>query len=213
MLIPKHYEQNDLSEILLLIDHFPLASIVTSRLGILDATHIPLIVESRKPESVSLIGHIDRNNRLGIDAQANENVLVVFRGSDGYITPNWYPGKAKDENQVPTWNFQVLNLTCSLEILDEEKFVRGMIAKLVMKQESDQSKPWKMTDSTKEYIDSNLKKVVGVRLRVKDIKAMYKLSQNRNVDDFNGAVHGLQRIGKDHLAEAMKRTRNIEKEE
>ncbi len=203
MFIPAHYEQGDPDVLRRLIRSHPWASIVTARNRTLDATHIPLMTDPRAKDAFVLIGHVDRNNPLFTEAEPAERVLVIVRGFDGYITPNWYPGKLRDENQAPTWNYEVANLQCDMDVIDDEKFVRGCIAKLVTQQEADQPKPWKMTDSDKEFIDENLKKVVGVRLVVRSWSSMYKLSQNRNQEDFLGAVDGLRSAGETRLADEM----------
>ena len=203
MFIPGHYEQNDPDKLRRLIRQHPFASIITNRNQTLDATHVPLLLDPQSSEEIILLGHVDRRNLLFLEAQKSEKVLVIVRGPDGYITPNWYPGKLKDENQVPTWNYQVANLQCELHVVDDEKFVRGCIAKLVIQQEHNQPKPWKMTDSEKHFIDDNLKKVVGLRLIVQSWSSMFKLSQNRNQEDFSGAVEGLKSSGEILLSQEM----------
>jgi transcriptional regulator len=45
-------------------------------------------------------------HRLVSDGQ---EVLVIFRGEDGYVSPNFYPSKAEHHRHVPTWNHQVVH--------------------------------------------------------------------------------------------------------
>jgi transcriptional regulator len=201
--IPAHFDEAELSVVLELIEANPLASIVTHRPEGLDANPVPLLLESRAPGALTLIGHVSRKNHLGTDATPGEAVLVLFRGAQGYVSPNWYPGKARDENQVPTWNYQVVNLRGVLEIVDDEKFVRGVVARLVTKNEASQPKPWKMTDSDPAYIDQNLTQIVGLRITVTDVKAKFKLSQNRSHEDWLGAAQGLGSAGNSALESAM----------
>jgi transcriptional regulator len=35
--------------------------------------------------------------------------MVVFRGAEAYVSPNWYPSKHEAHRQVPTWNYQVVH--------------------------------------------------------------------------------------------------------
>lgn len=43
----------------------------------------------------------------------------------GYITPNWYPGRHETHRRVPTWNFEVVRAHGAIHVRDNEKFVRG----------------------------------------------------------------------------------------
>ena len=201
--VPDAYREDDAEELLRLIEASPLGSIVTFRGG-LDANHIPFIVD-RSSEGLRLIAHVSRNNALWQEAVPGERVLVIFRGAQGYISPNWYPGKQRDENQVPTWNFQVVHVHGRLTVVDDERFVRGVVARLVMKNEASQPKPWKMTDSEKAYIDAELRRIVGIRIDVEQLEGKFKLSQNRNEHDWRGAIRGLAQSGHEELSEAMDR--------
>jgi transcriptional regulator len=57
-------------------------------------------------------------------------VLVIFRGNESYISPNWYPSKHETHRQVPTWNYEVVHVHGRLAVMDEEKFVRRVVARL-----------------------------------------------------------------------------------
>ena len=208
MYVPSDYRETDLQEIFGLIEKYPLGTIVTYRNGSFDANHIPFLLESRVTESLALIAHVSRNNKLWSEAVSGEPVIVVFRGAEGYISPNWYPGKARNENQVPTWNFQAVNIEGQLEVLDNEKFVRGIVAKLTTKQEVDQPRPWKMTDSEPKYIDENLRGICGIRVKVTRVSAKFKLSQNRTDEDWLGAAEGVGKAGNRKLERAMIKEHN-----
>jgi len=203
MYLPPHFEEADLSAVLGLIESNPLATIVTHRTSGLDANPVPLLIDQRSPGELTLIGHVSRKNPLATEASPREAVLVLFRGAQGYVSPNWYPGKARDENQVPTWNYQAVNLRGALEVVDDEKFVRGVVARLVTKNEASQPKPWKMTDSDAAYIDANLAQIVGIRITVTGVEAKFKLSQNRTDEDKLGAARGLGSFGNTALEKAM----------
>lgn len=198
---PEAYVEDDTEELLRLIEANPLGTIVTYR-GELDANHIPFLID-RDLEGLRLIAHVSRKNPLWVEASADEMVLVIFRGAQGYISPNWYPGKRENENQVPTWNYQVAHVHGTLSVIDDEKFVRGVVARLVMKNEASQPKPWKMTDSDKAYIDAELKGIVGIRVKIDRMEGKFKLSQNRNATDWMGAAEGLAASGHSELGEAM----------
>jgi len=90
-------------------------------------------------------------------------VLVVFRGVQGYISPNWYPGKHETHRRVPTWNYEVVHAHGTIHVRDDEKFVRGVVARLTRQHEADQAEPWKMGDAPADYIAEQLSHIVGHR--------------------------------------------------
>jgi transcriptional regulator len=49
-----------------------------------------------------------------------------------------------------------------------------------------------VADAPPEYIDGQLRAIVGVELTIATVEAKYKLSQNRDADDQAGALEGLR---------------------
>jgi transcriptional regulator len=130
--------------------------------------------------------------------------LVIFRGNESYISPNWYPSKHETHRQVPTWNYEVVHVHGRLTVMDEEKFVRGVVARLTRKHEVNESRPWKMGDSPPDYIDSMLRAIVGIEIEIKRVEGKAKLSQNRENRDRLNAADVLITHGNDDLARAMR---------
>lgn len=52
--------------------------------------------------------------------------------------------------------------------------------------------PWQMDDAPAEYIDRNLKAIIGLRLPIERIEGKRKLSQNRTAADREGVLAGLE---------------------
>jgi len=131
--------------------------------------------------------------------------MVVFRGVEGYISPNWYPSKHENHRQVPTWNYEVVHAHGRLRVRDDADFVRGVVARLTRRHEALEPKPWKMGDSAPEYIDGMLEAIVGIEIAVERFEGKAKLSQNRELRDRLGAVGSLSDRGVQDLAEQMRR--------
>ena len=203
MYIPSHFEESNEATLLQLIKAYPLASIVTFRKDEFDSNLIPLYPLKDKDGVIKLIGHVARNNMFWKESQENENVLAIFRGPDSYISPNWYPGKKINKNQVPTWNYQVINVHGILEIIDEPKYVRGVLARLVTKHESNSSKPWSISESDRNFMEEMIGNIVGIRISIKKMNGKFKLSQNRSDEDRVGVAIHLAEAGKHDLCKAM----------
>jgi transcriptional regulator len=54
---------------------------------------IPWLIEPGPTPAGALVGHVARANPLWQEAAGSE-VLVVFQGPQGYVSPGWYASKA-----------------------------------------------------------------------------------------------------------------------
>jgi transcriptional regulator len=202
MYLPSHYEETRAEELHRLIEAFPLGALVISGPAGLDANHLPFWLDA---ERGVLLAHVARANPVWKDVADGDEALVIFRAADDYISPNWYPSKHEFHQQVPTWNYRVVHVHGKARIRDDEKFVRGLVARLTRTHEARAggAKPWKMTDSSKEYIDQMLAAIVGIEIEIVKILGKFKLSQNREERDRLGAAEELRKREKRELSDAM----------
>lgn len=184
-------------------DH-PLGAIVALTTRGLDANHIPFELDATRGTHGTLQGHIARANGLWTDLADGAHVLVIFRGPQGYISPNWYPSKQETHRHVPTWNYEVVHVHGRLRVIDDLKFVRGVVARLTRRHEAGEARPWKMGDAPADYLDANLKMIVGIEVEIERLEGKRKLGQNREARDLVGAVSALQERGQAALAAAMR---------
>ena len=202
---PSHFNNSDdRAALLALMRAHPLGALVTHGPQGLDANHLPFEVD----EAAGVLrAHVARANPLWQQVPAEGmSAMVVFRGDDGYISPNWYPSKHETHRQVPTWNYQVVHVHGQLTVMDQERFVRGLVARLTREHEkrSNQPKPWMMGDAPADYIDQMLAAIVGIEVTLERLEGKFKLSQNKEARDREGAIAGLsdrQCLG---LADAMR---------
>ncbi|QGE61052.1 FMN-binding negative transcriptional regulator [Bordetella parapertussis] len=205
MYLPAHFAETRPEELARIIRAHPLGMLVTQDAQGLDADHLPFEFDPDAGPHGTLIAHVARANTLWLRCPDGAAVMVVFRGAEGYISPNWYPSKHEAHRQVPTWNYEVVHAHGTLAVRDDERFVRGVVARLTRRHEAGESRPWKMTDSTPEYIDSMLRNIVGIEVAITSLVGKRKLSQNKDERDRLGAVQALQARGQDALAQSMAR--------
>jgi len=203
MYVPAHFNEPDLQALHELIKHNPLGIVFTHGAGGMDANHIPFELEPAEGEHGVLHAHVARANPLWQEVSDGDEVLVVFRAADAYISPNWYPSKHEAHKQVPTWNYRVVHAHGRITVRDDERYVRGLVAKLTRKHESSQPTPWKMTDAPKDYIASMLQAIVGIEIEITRITGKFKLGQNKEVRDIRGAGEALLANGNTEVGEAM----------
>lgn len=208
MYLPAHFEENRPEELHRLIREHPLGILVTGHDGLLDANHLPFELEL-SGEKPLLRAHVARNNPVWREADGEE-VLVIFRGEHAYVSPSWYPSKHEAHRQVPTWNYQVVHVRGRLKVVDEERFVRGVVVRLTRTHEAGEDKPWKMSDSTPEFISGMLANIVGIEVEIGEIIGKSKLSQNKEDRDRLGAAAELEIRGSHELAGAMLKSRDAQ---
>ena len=205
MYLPTAFEEQRPEALHALMQAHPLGTLVTHSPDGLDANHIPFELDTAVGPHGLLRAHVARANPVWQQA-ADTEVLVVFRAADGYISPNWYPSKPEHHRHVPTWNYAVVHAYGVLRVRDDERFLRGLVARLTREHEarSQQQKPWKMGDAPTDYIDGLLKAIVGLEIEVTRLVGKYKLGQNREERDRLGAAAGLEGLGNVEAAKAMR---------
>jgi transcriptional regulator len=204
MYIPKHFSIDSPEAMHEIIQNHPLGVLVTSTSNGLDANHIPFELDTKREV---LTGHLARANPIWQELSNKSPVLVVFRGNESYISPNWYPSKHETHTQVPTWNYEVVHVHGILTVQDDEKFVRGVVARLTRQHETSEPKPWRMGDAPPDYLTKMLGAIVGIEISITRIEGKSKLSQNREARDRLNAAEILQKLGQEALADAMRRTK------
>ena len=205
MYMPEHFEETRIDELHRIIGQHPLGALVVNGPGGLDANHLPFEFDAGTGGHGRLLAHVARANPVWKEVKDGDEVLVIFRAADAYISPNWYPSKHESHRQVPTWNYQVVHVHGKIAIRDDAKFVRGIVGRLTRTHETraGETKPWKMSDSSKEYIDGLLAAIVGIEIDITRMVGKSKLSQNKEERDRVNAAEELRSRNLPELSRAM----------
>ena len=201
MYIPAHFHEISPDEIASVIAAAPLGCIVAQTAEGLIANHIPLLAG---PDG-TLIGHVALANDMHRLIAENQEVLVIFRASDAYISPNYYPSKRDHHRHVPTWNYQVVHLYGDIRFQHDDHAKRAAVGLLTRTHERrlNGADAWKMADAPADYIDQMLGNIVAFRIAIRKTLAKSKLSQNREARDYTGVVEGLRGAGDAAMADCM----------
>lgn len=203
MYVPQHFAETRVDELHRIIREHPLGMLVTVSPGGLDANHLPFELDAADGGPGILRAHIARSNPLAGEVGDGVDAMVVFRGAQGYISPNWYPSKHETHRQVPTWNYEVVHAHGRLRLVDDERFLRGLVGRLTRHHETAEPVPWKMADAPRDYMAQMMRAIVGIELEVVRYEGKRKLGQNREPRDLEGAVSALQARGDEALSTAM----------
>jgi transcriptional regulator len=204
MYIPPHFAETRPEVIHRIIREHPLGMIVHHGSDGFDADHIPFELDPGAGALGLLSAHVARANPLWQRCPTGTAVMVVFRSAQAYVSPNWYPSKHETHRQVPTWNYEVVHAHGTIAVRDDERYVRGLVARLTRHHEAAEPTPWKMGDSAPEYIDGMLRNIVGIEIAITSLVCKAKLSQNREARDRLNAADTLDARGETGLARSMR---------
>ena len=169
------------------------ATLVTLGPDGLAASILPVLFD-RGPDDGPLgtiRGHLARGNPQWRAFSADVEALVILDGPEAYITPGWYETKRRTGKDVPTWNYVTVHARGTLTIRDDAVWLEDVVRRLSDRHETGRPHPWSVDDAPREYIDGQLRAIVGVEVRITRLDAKRKLSQNRITDDFDGVAAGL----------------------
>lgn len=193
MYLPAHFKQTDPEALHALVRENPLGTLITmDAQGDPVADELPFLLESGFGAHGRLLGHVARANPLWQAHPQEREVLVVFRGPQAYISPNWYPGKAEHGKVVPTWNYSVVQVRGRLRVMaPSSDELLALLRQLTTTHEASQAQPWQMDDAPPDYLAAMLRAVVGLEISVSDWAGKFKLSQNQSVANREGVRAGL----------------------
>ncbi|WP_431029636.1 FMN-binding negative transcriptional regulator [Lysinibacillus sp. LZ02] len=201
MFSPKYFQMKDHDEVIRFMEEHSFVTIVTMKKGDPIATHVPVQLQ-KEGEDYFITGHLAYSNPQWRTFELNKRVLVIYQGPHAYISSSWY-----SHENVPTWNYQAVHIYGQVMIMGEQE-LKADLAKQLEKYEKYREHPTLWHTLSPELLEQQLKGIVGFKIKVEDIQATYKLSQNRNDEDYQRVVENLQQedsMSSQQLAEVMKK--------
>ncbi len=163
----------------------------------LDSTLLPFVVDDGV---TTLRAHVARANPQW-RALDGAPALLIVPITDAYVSPSWYPSKAAEPRVVPTWNYEVVHVHGDVAVHHDADFLEGVVRELTDLHERrraavDAREPvWSVDDAPADFVQRQLRAIVGIELTVGRVEAKRKLSQNRTPEDHAGVVEGLSATG------------------
>ena len=188
---PKHFVLNDDPSIVEIMRGYPLATLVLGLSDGLSINHIPMLTTVTLGVPTALRCHVARANPVWQRVESASELAVVFCGVQSYISPNWYPSKQREGKVVPTWNYEAVHVSGQAVVHDDPIWLQQFLTDLTDTHEASQAKPWEVTDAPEPYVETMLRAVVGIEIRITDIQAKSKLGQNKEAADQLGMRAGL----------------------
>ncbi|OAN40867.1 FMN-binding negative transcriptional regulator [Microbacterium sp. H83] len=196
----------DVDEMRRVIEANPWATIVSVGAEGLVSSHYAVLLDVDR-DDLTVVGHVGRPDDL-IHGLGGGELLVVFQGPHGYISPGWYG----DVPAVPTWNYIAVHLSGVPEVLSEEENL-VVLDRLVDRFEGSMPEPRRMWERPNDpaFVARLANGTVGFRLTPTRVVAKRKLSQNRPPEVVETVIAALEADGpfaQPALAAEMRRAQN-----
>ena len=148
--------------------------------------------------------HVARANDWWRDADGTD-VLVLVLAASAYVSPRHYPSTAESPGVVPTWNYVAAEIRGTVSVHDDPTWTRAQAERQTDRFESSASTPWRVSDAPSEFIDRQVRAIVGVSIAVSSIEGKAKLSQNRPAIDHDEVQRALAEgtLGEREVARRM----------
>ena len=183
------------------IESYPFGTMLTEEEGQIETAHLPFLPDfCKESQKKILVCHTARANQIWRHANNRKPVKVLFQGPHAYISPRWFQPKS---DNVPTWNYCVVHVTGSMEIVRDENFAFENMQRLVAHFDP----TWQLA-LTPEDRKSLLNEIVIMKIFPSEIVAKFKLSQNTDQNDRNNVIKELSQSSQENdrrIAEYMQK--------
>lgn len=179
---PPAFRDDDRDSLRATIRAARLANLVTATADGVLATPLPLFLEENEGEHGVLYGHLAKANPQGRSAALGD-ALAIFMGPDAYVTPSWYEAKQESGKVVPTWNYVAVHAYGPVEFFDDAVRLLDVVTRLTTLHEGARAAPWAVSDAPPDFVQAQLRGIIGLRLPITRLEGKRKLSQNRSAAD------------------------------
>jgi len=191
MYIPGPFAEHDAARIAAFVAAHPLATLVSIEDGRPVVDHLPVLCADRLAPGGTLIAHTSKSNPTWRLGERGAEAVVAFTGASAYVSPSFYPSKARTHEVVPTWNYVAVHVRGTLACTHDRDTKRQLVDRLTRHMESQRQEPWAVSDAPADYIEKMLQGLVGLTLTISEVVAKTKASQNRTAEDRRGVAEGL----------------------
>jgi len=167
------------------------ATIAAIRDGAIAFAHAPVVVDAQNGPRGGIRFHLALRNPLAALGDG-ERVWITMLGADAYVSPDWY----RTLVTVPTWNYIAVEGEGTVKRLSRDQ-LRALLVDLSAMEESKllPKTPWTIDKVPEARREALMNIIVGFSLSFERLEGKLKLSQDKNPDDIEGVIAGLEARG------------------
>ena len=164
----------------------------------LQSVFVPVVVSD---DRTKILTHVAKANSWWRSLHDGAEVLGLFVVASAYVSPTNYPSRLENPGVVPTWNYVATEVRGRLSVHDDPEWLHKQVRRVTEQFESGRSPEWRVEDASTEYVDRQVRAIVGIEIDVQAIHGKAKLSQNRPEVDHDSV--------RDNLAQGTPAERNV----
>ena len=196
LFLPPAFRETDIAVLQAEIRAIGFGSLITTgKDGNLLISQFPVVLDTSIGPLGQLRCHVSRGNPQWRDSDFSKPGVAMFMGPDAYVSPSWYPSKKEHGKAVPTWNYVTICARGTVEVYDDRDALLAHVTELTELHEAAFPEPWKVADAPADYLERQLKGIVGFRIKIEALEGKKKLSQNRDAADRDAVAEALQATG------------------
>ncbi|MCA8927128.1 MAG: FMN-binding negative transcriptional regulator [Alphaproteobacteria bacterium] len=204
MYVPNQFREDDAETLLAEMRRQAAATLVSQGPEGLIASHVPVELAAGPAPWGLVRCHLARANPHADVLAAGGEVLLIFQGAEGYVSPSHYPSKAASGGKaVPTWNYVAIHAYGRATPFEGEAALRPHLAALTARHEAGRAEPWGLGDAPDDFIAMMCKAIIGIAIAPTRVEGKWKMSQNRPPADREGTAAGLRAEGRPDLADLV----------
>jgi transcriptional regulator len=155
-------------------------ALVLSTTSGLACVFVPVVVSD---DHHTITSHLAKANPWWRGVEPDTHLLAIFVAASAYVTPSFYPSRLVSPGVVPTWNYVAAEVRGRVRLHEEPDWKLAQVRSQTQRFERGRDPEWSVDDSPAQYIDQQLKAIVGIEIEVISIEGKAKLSQNRPAED------------------------------
>jgi transcriptional regulator len=182
MYIPPHFNADDRNEIIEFIRKNSFGILISNQEGKMTGSHLPLIL-TETGDGLLIEGHVSKGNQQWHDLEKGHEILIIFHGDHGYVSPLLYESK----ESVPTWNYMAVHVYGNAVLIHDNAGKTESLENMIKKYEPEYFPQWKSLSD--EYKNKMLGGIVAFKVLVTRLEGKFKLSQNKSQHDRDAVAH------------------------
>lgn len=162
-------------------------------------SHLPFMFDAARGAHGTLVSHMARANPHASQLNTEQEMLVIFMGAHGYISPSWFPVR----ESAPAWNYAAVHCYGKAVIQSEKESLRN-INDLVRLMEEGRPQGWSAVELGEGGMERLRPRIVCFEVEVTRLEAKFKVGQGEHPANTQAAILRLEREGQTELASYMR---------
>jgi len=170
------------------------------------ASHLPFMFDPKRGTHGTLISHMARANPHAALLTNEQEMLVIFTGAHGYMSPSWYP----ERNSAPAWNYAAVHCYGKPAVQsasDSEQNINDLVSLM----EKGRPNEWLTSELGEGGVAEALPRIICFEIELTRLEAKFKMAQGEHPANLSAALSKLEENGQTELVEYMREYNNLPK--